>query len=1109
MKKFRKLPSLFIVFAMILSIIPLSASAASGGSCGSDATWSLDANGLLQITGTGETDNFTATGAPWYAERNYVKAVSVADGITALGDNLFYDCSNLATVTLPDGMQKIGNNAFRDCEKLEAVALPSALVSIGSRAFYYSGLKTVTVPACVTSIGADAFGWCFSLAAFEVDPLNTSYSNDANGVLFDKNKTELIKYPCGNNSSTYAIPETVTAVAVNAFENCADLKSVYIPQSVETLGGAFFNCGLENVLVSGENAKYSNDASGALLNKNQTQLILYPAGNAAEEYSVPSTVTEIAADAFANADNLKGVVLADGVNALADGAFFMCAALEYVHIPASVEAIGDSVVADGVYICSETENCFAKTYAEANGIEFRACGEHTADRETLAYGNCGNSLRWVLYADGELVILGKGAMPDFEEGNAPWADFSDSVKKLTVTDGVTNISANALNGCSNLADADIAESVASYGDAAFKNCASLKEIEISDSATSIGADAFAGTALEFVHIPASVTSIGANVLGTGAAYICSDSEECYAKEYADANGYEFRCCGVQAVTGIELNETEIEIIRKNTYQLTATVLPETAQNKSLIWASDNTVVANVNQNGLVTAYTVGETVITATTADGGFKAECKVKVIPAEYSITWMADGVETVTYVEEGAAITAPADPVKTGYAFVAWVPAIPDVMPAENLEFAATWSVNSYNAVFDANGGAWSDGSASKTFAVEYGKKITAPDVPAKQGYVFDGWSPAVGSMDSVEGKFFAAIWEAARGINYTVSTYVMKSDGEYSKTTKTYTGTTDSTVNADYTVENGFVLNTQKSVLTGTVAPDGSLELEVYIDRVKLTVTVGSETKEYLYGAEIAQPDAPAEPEGYYHTGWVDENGNEIEFPVAVGDDMPAEIIPTFAKRTFTVTWIVDGEKTVESYDFEQAIVKPADPVKAEHRFVGWSAEIPDNMPAANLTFTAEFEKLYYTCECGKIFDNKAEYDKHVADEQAQKEYEQALMAVRVSIKNNPGTATIKYGETLKLTAVVEKPVDGIRICWFVDGEKVAEGETFNLTFENGTKTVEVKIVDGNGKVLQNENGKDIADSQKVTVKAGFFRKLISFFKNLFGLNRVIVQSVFNVI
>ena len=1111
MKNFKKLPSLIITFAMILSVIPfgtLYASADSDNSCGDNAFWSLDASGLLEITGTGDIADFTASGAPWYGERNSVKALSIADGITSVGNNAFYDCSNLAEVTLPDGVSEIGNNAFRDCDKLEAIDLPAELKIIGSRAFYYSGLKKVVIPASVTSIGADAFGWCSRLTSIEVDSLNANYSADENGVLFNKDKTELIKYPCGKENSDYDIPETVQIVAEYAFENCADLKTVYIPDSVTSLDGAFFNCGFEYVAVSENNADYSNDADGALLNKNQTQLIFYPAGNTAEEYIIPSTVTQIDADAFYNADNLKGVAVTDGVKTIADGTFFMCAALEYVHIPASVEAIGEYAVADGAYICSETENCYAKTYAEANGIEFIVCDEHTAEREILAYGNCESNVRWILYADGELVILGKGAMPDFEEGKAPWADYLDEIKKATVTDGITNISINALNGCENLTEVSAAKSVTSYGDAAFKNCASLAEIEISENVTAIGSEAFAGTALEYVHIPSTVTEIGANLLGSGAAYICSDSEDCYAKEYAQANGYEFRYCGNQAVTGVELNETEIDIVKKNTYQLTANVLPENATDKTVSWKSDNSVVAKVDKNGLVTAVNAGETIITVSTADGGFTATCKVTVTPAEFSISWISDGVANVVYVEEGATVNAPVDPVKTGYTFVEWVPSIPEVMPAENLEFVAVWSVNSYNAVFDANGGVWADGSDNITLTVEYGKKITTPEAPAKQGYVFADWSPVVGTMDSVDGKSFTAMWTPASGINYTVNTYVMKLDGEYTKTTKTFTGTTDSTVNAEYTVENGFVLNSEKSVLSGVVAPDGSLVLEVYLDRVKVTVTIGGETKECLYGETIGEPDAPAEPEGHYHTGWVDENGNAVEFPITVGDGMPAKIIPTFAKRTYTVTWIVDGEETAQSYEYGQAIAKPADPEKEEYKFIGWGADIPDSMPAENLTFTAEFEKIYYTCECGKIFDNAADFNKHLAEEQAQKEYEQALKAVRVSIKNNPGTATIKYGETLKLTAVVKNPVDGIVISWYVDGEKVAQGETFNLSFENGSKTVEVKITNENGKVLQNEKGEDIADSQKVTVKSGFFQKLISFFKNLFRMNRVVVQSVLNV-
>lgn len=1110
MKNFKKLPSLLIALTMILSVIPFGAlvsSAASGGSCGDNVSWSLDASsGLLEITGTGDMSDFTASGAPWYAERNSVKAVIVADGVKSVGNNSFYDCSNLADVTLSDALTEIGSNAFRDCEKLEAIDLPSSLSVIGSRAFYYSGLKTVAVPASVTSIGADAFGWCSKLTGFEIDSLNADYSADENGVLFNKDKTELIKYPNGNKSETYAVPETVTVIAENAFENCASLSILYIPARVASLNGAFFNCGFERIIVSFENEDFISDVNGALLNKDRTQLILYPQRNAAEEYIVPSTVTKINSDAFHNANNLKTVVVPDGVEKIEAATFYMCRGLESVHVPESVNAIGAYAFADGVRICAETEDCYAKTYAYANGYEFSLCGGHTAERNYFAYSNCGKNAIWILYPNAELVISGKGVMDDFEEGKTPWADYLDVIEKATVENGIKHIAANTFNGCKNLTQADIADSVVSYGDAVFKNCASLAEIEISENVTSIGANAFDGcSALEYIHIPATVNEIGEKILGERDGYICSDLEDGHIKEYAERNGYEFVFCGEKAVAGVTLSESEIEIEKGGKYQLTANVSPANATIRDVEWSSDNSVVASVDDNGVVTAFSAGEAVITVKTLDGGFEATCKVTVIPAEFTVRWLVDGSENVTGVREGDAVTAPADPAKTGYSFVGWVPEIPSAMPAENLEFVAVWSVNSYDAVFDANGGAWADGSGEKTFSVEYGKKITAPEAPSKQGYVFAGWTPVVGSMDSVNGKTFAAIWSATSGINYTVNTYEMKTDGEYKKTSKVLTGVTDSTVDAVYTVADGFVLNTEKSVLSGTVAPDGSLVLEVYLDRVKMTVTVGGEEKEYLYGASIAQPEVPAEPEGHYHTGWVDENGYTISFPIAVGDGMPAQIIPTFEKRTYTVTWIVEDDETVETYKFDQPVIKPADPEKAEYRFVGWSAEVPANMPATNLTLTAVFEKMYYTCECGKTFNDLADYNNHLAEEQARKEYEQALKAVRVSIKNNPGTATVKYGETLKLTAVVEKPVDGIKIVWFVDGEAVAEGETFNLYFESGSRTVEVKITDADGTVVKNEAGEEIADSQNVNVKSGFFQKLISFFKNLFRMNRVVTQAI----
>ena len=114
--------------------------------------------------------------------------------------------------------------------------------------------------------------------------------------------------------------------------------------------------------------------------------------------------------------------------------------------------------------------------------------------------------------------------------------------------------------------------------------------------------------------------------------------------------------------------------------------------------------------------------------------------------------------------------------------------------------------------------------------------------------------------------------------------------------------------------------------------------------------------------------------------------------------------------------------------------------------------------------------------------------------------------VSIKNNTGSKTINYGETLKLSVNTTNMPDGSKICWYVDGVKKGEGEVFEVSFEGGTKIVTVKIIGSDGNVLKDVNGNEISDSETVTVKAGFFQKLISFFKNLFGANRTVVQTIF---
>jgi len=129
--------------------------------------------------------------------------------VTSIGDYTFGNCSNLTSLTISNGVIKIGYSAFRDC----------------------SSLTSVTIPNSVTRIVGDAFNECSSLTSITVDAANANYSSE-DGVLFNKAKTTLVRYPEGKTSSSYAIPEGVTGIDYDAFFNCSNLTSITIPGSV-------------------------------------------------------------------------------------------------------------------------------------------------------------------------------------------------------------------------------------------------------------------------------------------------------------------------------------------------------------------------------------------------------------------------------------------------------------------------------------------------------------------------------------------------------------------------------------------------------------------------------------------------------------------------------------------------------------------------------------------------------------------------------------------------------------------------------------------------------------------------------------------------------------
>jgi len=146
----------------------------------------------------------------------------------------------------------------------------------------------------------------------------------------------------------------------------------------------------------------------------------------------------------------------------------------------------------------------------------------------------------------------------------------------------------------------------------------------------------------------------------------------------------------------------------------------------------------------------------------------KAKWTMNQYTLTFDTNGGSTIAPITQdyGTAITAPADPTKTGYTFAGWTPAIPTTMPAENMTIKAKWTVNQYTLTFDTNGG-----STIAPITQDYGTAITAPADPAKTGYTFAGWTPAIPATMPAENLTVTAQWRYNGGGSSGYSYYTIK--------------------------------------------------------------------------------------------------------------------------------------------------------------------------------------------------------------------------------------------------------------------------------------------------------------------------------------------------
>ena len=477
-------------------------------------------NGLTNISGSATN---VCTVAKQANPSSFVVYITSGDSID---EKAFYYDTGLTGVTIGNSITNIGNSAFSSCEKLSSITIGNGVTNIGEKAFYdCKGLISITIPSGVTSIGNDAFSGCSALASIVVSENNSAFSSD-HGILYDKNKTQIIHVPYAiqgaitvpdsvtsiGRSAFYGrtgftsitIPNSVTSIGEEAFSYCTRLTNIIIPNSVTSIGkGAFQGCSsLESItipFVGKDKATGSSYTSvfGYIFGYTTTTDSSTKVYNATMQYS-SSYISTYTYYWYYIPSSLKNIVLGDTATTIPYSAFQNCTNITSITLPDSVTSIREKAFSGCKSLVSITGNAanVSAVASQAKPTSFTVKITSGTSIGKYAFKGC-SGLTSITIPDSVTSI-----------GDSAFYGCS-GLTSITIPDGITSISKEAFSGCTSLKSITIPDSVTSIGSSAFYGCSSLTSITIPDSVTSIGDSAFNGcTGLTGVTIPVGVTSIG-------------------------------------------------------------------------------------------------------------------------------------------------------------------------------------------------------------------------------------------------------------------------------------------------------------------------------------------------------------------------------------------------------------------------------------------------------------------------------------------------------------------------------------------------------------------------------------------------------------------------
>ena len=260
-----------------------------------------------------------------YAKRKDISHVVCPSSLVCIKKQAFANCKELSDIVLSPNLQEIDDYAFANCRKLTKISLPEGLRRIGLNAFLNTSITSIDIPSTTESIDVSAFKGCASFSDISVSPNNPNYSS-LDGILYNKDQTELILVPCQKKASQFVIPDSVLKVSENAFVKCENIKQLYVNDAIHDFPLSIIDTDLTNLesIQVNPNCNLFQLIDGVLFSKDGKKLIRMFRSSQVSNYVIPSSVINIHSRAFYGCWQLETITIPQDVKYIGKEAFYGC-----------------------------------------------------------------------------------------------------------------------------------------------------------------------------------------------------------------------------------------------------------------------------------------------------------------------------------------------------------------------------------------------------------------------------------------------------------------------------------------------------------------------------------------------------------------------------------------------------------------------------------------------------------------------------------------------------------------------------------------------------------------------------------------------------------------